>query len=314
MKRTIYSVLLFLGFIFFSSYTSGSEQETLTFKSVGSSEQIQATLIKPIGEGPFPAVVIMHDCSGVGPRSSGAPMRWAKELVPQGYVAVIPDSFTPRGFADGVCTVPGDQAKVVNGFVRAGDAYGALAALRKLPYVDSKHIGIMGGSHGGWTTLAAMCASIHEKDPLADSKRQGFTAAIALYPNCGARYGDWTTVRQNKNFGPVVSHSGVYKPIAPVLILTGEKDDWTPAEDCRQMVEVSRKAGFPLSITVYPDAYHYFDSPAPVRFEPRRTNISSATGKGATTGGNSAAWSDAKKQVASFFAEHLKPSHPEEAR
>ena len=306
MKGAIFSFVLVLGLVVLSFDASGSEQLTLTFQSVGSSEQISATLIKPDGGGPFPAVIIMHDCSGLGPRSSGGPLRWAQELVPQGYVVLIPDSFTPRGFTDGVCTVPGNRANIANGFVRAGDAYGALTALRKLSYVDGKHIGIMGGSHGGWSTLAAMCASMHEKDPLSDAKRNGFAAAVSLYPNCGARYGDWSTVRQNKDFGPVVSRSGVYKPIAPVLILIGEKDDWTPAEDCRQMVEVGRKAGFPLNIIIYPGAYHSFDSDSPVRYNALCTNISSPSGKGATTGGDSAAWSDAKKQVASFFAKHLR--------
>jgi dienelactone hydrolase len=306
MKRAIFSFVLVLGFVAFSFDTSGSEQLTLTFQSVGSSEQITATLIKPAGEGPFPAVVIMHDCSGLGSRSSGAPLRWARELVSQGYVALIPDSFTPRGFSDGVCTVPSNQSNVANGYIRAGDAYGALTAIRKLPYVDGKHIGIMGGSHGGWTTLAAMCAPMHESDRLADAKRNGFTAAVALYPGCAFRYGAWSTVRQNKTFGPVVSHSGVYKPIGPVLILIGEKDDWTPAEDCREMVEVGRKAGFPLNIIIYPGAYHSFDSDYPVRYNALRTNASSPSGKGATTGGNPAAWSDAKKQVVSFFGLHLK--------
>src|SRR6266436_2445817 len=72
----------------------------------GFSEQIPVTLSKPDGPGPFPAVVIVHDCSGLGPRSSGAPDRWAKELVTQGYVVVIPDSFTTRGHGAGVCTDP----------------------------------------------------------------------------------------------------------------------------------------------------------------------------------------------------------------
>ena len=306
MKRAIFRFILILGFLAFSFHASGSERLSLTLKSVGSSEQIPATLIKPIGEGPFPAVVIMHDCSGLGSRSSGAPLRWAQELVSQGYVVLIPDSFTPRGFSDGVCTVPGNQSNVANGYVRAGDAYGALTSLRELPYVDGKRIGIMGGSHGGWTTLAAMCAPMNEKDPLADAKRNGFVAAVALYPSCASRYGVWSTVRQNKTFGPVVSHSGVYKPIAPVLILIGEKDDWTPAEECRQMVEVGRKAGFPLNIIIYPGAHHSFDSDSPVRYNALRTNNSSPSGKGATTGGDSAAWSDSKKQVAWFFAQHLK--------
>jgi dienelactone hydrolase len=151
-----------------------------------------------------------------------------------------------------------------------------------------------------------MVAPVHESDPIADAKRNGFIAAVAFYPTCASRYGTWSTIRQNKTFGPVVSHSGVYKPIGPVLILIGEEDDWTPAGDCREMVDVSLKAGFPLNIIIYPGAHHSFDSNNPVRYNSLRTNSSSPSGKGATTGGNSAAWSDSKKQVASFFAQYLK--------
>jgi dienelactone hydrolase len=297
---------LVLAFVVFCVPVGGAEKVTLQFESVGSSEQIPATLVKPDGEGPFPAVVIMHDCSGLGRSSSGGPLRWAEELVQQRYVVLIPDSFTPRGFPDGVCTLPYSQAANANGYVRSGDAYGALLAVRKLPYVDGKRIGIMGASHGGWTTLASMCAPADEKDLLSGAKGNGFAAAVALYPACAVRYGSWSTVRQNKTFGPVVSHSGVYKPIAPVLILIGEKDDWDPAEDCRKMVDVSRDAGFPIRMITYSGAHHAFDSTLPVRYVAQRTNASSPTGKGATTGGDYMAWSDAKKQVASFFNQHLK--------
>jgi len=48
----------------------------------------------------------MHDCSGFEPCSSGAPDRWARELVKQGYAIAIPDSFTTRGHAGGVCADP----------------------------------------------------------------------------------------------------------------------------------------------------------------------------------------------------------------
>jgi dienelactone hydrolase len=305
MKAVIRFVLA-LGFVVFTVHAGGSEQLKLTFQSASSSEQVPATLIKPAGEGPFPVIVIMHDCSGLGRSSSGGPLRWAEELVQQRYVVLIPDSFTPRGFPDGVCTLPYSQAAMANGYVRAGDAYGALLALRTLPYVDGKRVGIMGASHGGWTTLAAMCAPVDEKDPLSGAKSNGFAAAVALYPACAVRYGSWSTVRQNKTFGPMVSYSGAYKPIAPVLILIGEKDDWTPAEDCRKMVDVSRDAGFPISMITYPGAHHAFDSTLPVRYVAQRSNASSPTGKGATTGGDYVAWTDAKKQVASFFAQHLK--------
>jgi dienelactone hydrolase len=68
----------------------------------GSIERIPLTVARPAGEGPFPAVVILHDCSGLGPRSSGAPGRWSRELVAHGYVTLLPDSFTTRGHPDGV--------------------------------------------------------------------------------------------------------------------------------------------------------------------------------------------------------------------
>jgi dienelactone hydrolase len=265
--------------------------------------QLPATLLRPEGTGPFPAVVIVHDCSGLGPRSSGAPMRWARELVAQGYVALVPDSFTPRGFPDGVCTVPGAESRAVNGIVRARDAHAALAALQALPEVDGRHVGLMGGSHGGWTTLAAM---VRPEDVREPGRRGEFAAAIALYPICGSRLGEWNIRREKGNVGPIVEYMGVYKPVAPVLILIGAKDDWTPAEACQKLVEASRAAGFAVDIKVYPDALHSFDSNAPVRYVPQRNNANSRDGRGATTGGNADAWADARKQVAEFFRAHLK--------
>lgn len=65
-----------------ASTSSGPSLATITPN--GTSEQIPFELVRPDGAGPFPAVVIMHDCSGLGPRSSGAPGRWAKELVGRG--------------------------------------------------------------------------------------------------------------------------------------------------------------------------------------------------------------------------------------
>ena len=248
----------------------------------GFSEQIPLTLSKPDGPGPFPAVVIVHDCSGLGPRSSGAPDRWARELLGQGYVVLIPDSFTTRGID-------------VSPERRARDAYAALAHLRTLPYVDGSRVGLMGGSHGGSTTLASMIAPERDGEPLALDKRAGFAAAVALYPRC--------TTRQGALRGDA---SGVYRPVAPLLILTGEKDDWTPAEPCRKLTEAAQRAGYPVTIKIYPGAHHSFDSHNPVRYVEARNNPSSPTGRGATTGGDPAAWADSIREVAAFFGRHLK--------
>jgi len=240
---------------------------------------VPATIAKPDGPGPFPAVVILHDCSGLGPRSSGAPGRWAKELVARGYLVMLPDSFTPRGVPDGVCINAPPRGTDVGPDRRARDAFAALAQLRRRPDVDGRRVGIMGGSHGGSSTLATMGANTAE----------GFAAGIALYPRCAAFTGVF----------------GVYRSRAPLLILIGDADDWTPAEPCRTLAERAAQAGDPVALKIYPGAHHSFDSPNPVRYVATRINPSAPSGRGATTGGNPAAWADSIQQVAAFFERHL---------
>jgi dienelactone hydrolase len=236
----------------------------------------------------------MHDCSGLGPRSSGAPARWGKELVSRGYVAIVPDSFATRGFPNGVCVDPAPARSDVSPNRRARDAYAALAYARTLPFVDGRRVGLMGGSHGGSTTLAAMRAPASDSEPLARDKRTGFSAAVALYPGCTAQ------LEARPRAAP-----GAYRPTAPLLILIGEKDDWTPAEPCRKLADASQAAGYPVRIKIYPGAHHSFDSDRPVRYVQARVNPTSPTERGATTGGNQEAWDDSIREVAAFFREHL---------
>jgi dienelactone hydrolase len=222
---------------------------------------------------------------------------------------IIPDSFAPRGYPDGVCVLPfGTSTETVDPLPRARDAYATLAYLRTLPFVDGQHVGIMGGSHGGSTTLVAMFQPLSPTGPLAREKHDGFSAAIALYPGCGARFGGWSVVRGLGNRGPVTQYAGTYQPIAPLLILIGEKDDWTPAADCQALANAAQAAGYPVAIKIYPGAYHSFDSVNPPRYVDARRNINKPDGHGATTGGDPPAWADAIEQVKGFFGRSLKPS------
>jgi dienelactone hydrolase len=232
-------------------------------------DRIPATIHKPDGNEPFPAVVMMHDCSGLGPQSSGAPGRWTKELLSRGYVVILPDSFSTRGYPNGICTNAAKGRSDVRPVVRARDARAARAYLRTLSYVDKERIGLMGGSHGGFTTLATL-----------NRPGSGFAAAIALYPRCGS--------------------FSRFKPDVPLLILSGELDDWTPARECIPL------AGERVTVKVYPGAHHSFDSDRPLRYVAERNNPSAPGGRGATTAGNAEAWADSIRQVNDFFAKYLK--------
>jgi dienelactone hydrolase len=277
--------------------TSGNVTGSIASPTPNGMEQIPFRLLRPAGDGPFPAIVIAHDCSGLGPRASGSALRWARRLVAGGYVVIIPDSFTPRDFPDGVCT--NTRAQAASPFVRSGDALAALAYLRSLPYVDGAHIGLMGGSHGGSTTLATMVD--HGADPHA-----GFAAAIAFYPGCGVTYGEWRVTRRSEPDRLILDFSGTYKPAAPLLILIGEKDDWTPAAYCQKLADAAQGAGYPVSIKIYPGALHAFDSNSKVTYNSERNNANKPGGRGATTGGDPIAWADAEQQVAAFFGRYLK--------
>ena len=68
LRRAACAVLLAL----VAASAWSASQFSFAFKAADRATDIPATLIRPDGDGPFPAVVILHDCSGLGPKSSGS--------------------------------------------------------------------------------------------------------------------------------------------------------------------------------------------------------------------------------------------------
>jgi dienelactone hydrolase len=229
---------------------------------------LTARLYRPPGAGPFPALVFMHGCGGVGRRQHV----WAAELVHDGYVVLIPDSFGVRRISRTCAaadTLPADT--------RAADVFAAVRQLRTRRDIDGARIGVIGWSQGGSTTLWALTyQSDHPDEPLA--------AAIAFYPGCADAPG-WDD-------GP------------PLLMLLGEKDNWTLASRCLRLADRMRAAGRSVQTIVYPNAQHGFDD-ASLR---RPLVIRDALrGRGATMAYDADAHADARRQVRDFLAQTLKP-------
>ena len=221
-KKCIISVFLILGFTSQISFAENVQFESNSKSEDGKLLMLSGILAKPNGKGPFPAVVLLHGCSGFEdgkPRSEA----WSNRLLDLGYVTFQLNSFGPRGIKDD-CKSP--SSIILR--ARAHDAYDAKSYLSEIPFVDRNRIAVMGWSHGGNTVLTIIENTYRDDKP--------FKAAIAFYPWC----------------------SFLAQPNAPLLILIGESDEWAPAYRCsRGMPSMSTE--HEIILKTYPGAYHDFD-------------------------------------------------------
>lgn len=116
--------------------------------------ELEATLFKPPGDGPFPLAVINHGKAYGNPafQSRARYPHAARELVKRGFAVVIPmrQGFSKSG---GTYISPGCNVGS-NGEMQAEDVVATLDYMTAQPYVDRQRIVVMGQSHGGLTTLA----------------------------------------------------------------------------------------------------------------------------------------------------------------
>jgi carboxymethylenebutenolidase len=130
----------------------GMFAETITMTGANG-DLINAYLARPLGPGPFPAMVLAHHMPGWD--------EWYRETTHKfayhGYVTISPNLYfraghgTPEDVAAKIRAdggIPDDQA--------VGDLAGAMKHLRSLPYVNGK-VGIFGTCSGGRHAYLAAC-------------------------------------------------------------------------------------------------------------------------------------------------------------
>lgn len=193
---------------------------------------VQGYIQKPDGRGPFPAVIVLHGCAGMGSLFDPRLGRnfWPDLLVSWGYAVLLVDSFVLRGVQD---TCNRDAS-----YYRIQDATGALLFFSKQPYVDKEHIALLGFSAGGIATLEALKrreSQIFDLPPALE-----FKTGIAFYPCFGSRLDS----------------------MKPILILNGEADDWSRQWVCQSMMNSRPASATSIRLVTFPNSFHDFDRSA----------------------------------------------------
>jgi dienelactone hydrolase len=256
--------LLLAAVPFLAATAARAEPETVYFNSADGATEIVAYLFKPAGSGPHPAIVLLHgrggpysinnnrDCAlvarGVASACNVATLSkrhrmWGEFYAARGVLALLPDSFGPRGKAHGFGRFTHDDPErdsVNEKTVRPLDAEGALGFLRGRGDVAADKIFLQGWSNGGSTTLNVM---------IRQGGKDGFRAALAFYPGCGR----------------LALLDDAIATTAPITMFLASDDEEVSPTICQHVAQRSIDAGTNLFVSLYPGATHDFDDPGEKR-------------------------------------------------
>lgn len=233
---------------------------------------------------PRPAVIALHGCGGTlddNGKLSKNRIRDADYFNAEKMHFLVIDSFTPRG-QKSICEISPSR-RSIHEEDRREDVFAAMQWLARQPGVDRTRIVVMGRSHGAQTALSVL----DRTDKAVQAETIQPKAVIALYPGCSKFAKMWN-----------------YELSAPLLLMIGEKDDWTPAKACVELHEKIKRSqkDAVFELQLYPDSYHGFDGTAPVGI---RTGLGGPRNGMATTGGNPVAREQSHRRMFDFLATQL---------
>jgi dienelactone hydrolase len=200
------------------------------------SATLHAQLYKPDGAGPFPTVIALHGCGGLGGRSEPIQPRyrdWAEQLLKGGNAVLLPDSYGSRELGP-QCRVK--ERRVLARRERVADIVASRQWLMQQPWATRDRISLLGWANGASALLWAVRPQSSSRNAEPD-----FRSAIAFYPDCRISSGLGWSAR------------------VPTLLLIGAKDDVSSPPACRQMIDGAQGRSALTRIVVYPGAYHDFD-------------------------------------------------------
>ncbi|GBG89781.1 hypothetical protein CBR_g49632 [Chara braunii] len=212
----------------------------------------------------FPAVVMMHGCSGMwsnnivdAANSNGTPNlqnqieKWGLKLAGVGAVALAVDSFTPRGLlTQAEQNQCGGTSSVDPYTTRVQDARLAHSYLTGLAgsKVNGASVALLGWSHGAQSTLVEAAATPRDSTSERLVTEHIFAASVAFYPGCGTALG----------FGSTVAGS-YWRPYRSLQLHVGTADGFY--SNCQTRATIAQGSPYNADVAFfgYSDAAHSFD-------------------------------------------------------
>ncbi|HEV2022789.1 MAG TPA: S9 family peptidase [Terriglobales bacterium] len=230
--------------------------ETVAYASFDGT-QIPAFLYLPKGaekHSKLPAIVSIHG----GPESQERASFNAiyQYFLNRGYAVLAPNIRGSSGF--------GKQYMHMDDYRKRPDAIkdAAWAAdyLKSTGYIDAKKIAVMGGSYGGFMTLAQ--ATMFPDRWAAAVDIVGISNWFTFFKNTGAwrrshRANEYGDPEKDPEFMKSISPINFVKNIrAPLFVIAGANDPRVPKGEADQMVEQVRARGVPVEYISFPDEGH----------------------------------------------------------
>jgi carboxymethylenebutenolidase len=195
------------------------------------SEEVVGYLARPKGQGPFPALVVIHEWWGLNQQIRGM----ADQFSQDGYLSLAVDLYRGKQTDD-----PDQAHELMRGLPEdraLRDLAAAFAYLKASPEVKPDRIGSIGWCMGGGYSIKLAVA-------------EPTLAACAVY------------------YGPLPTEPESLAAInAPVLGFFGEKDEGIPEASVLAFDSAMRGLGKPVEVHVYRNAGHGFANPQGKSFQ-----------------------------------------------